>query len=94
MTDITTTKKPHKTSWTVAEIAERFNDVETKARWTTTQVRVLLERIAELEATEKQLTKERTFLLTLLDDAKTNNDSIKTAADMVGLKLPKTTKKK
>lgn len=87
-------EQTHKTSWTVKELEEKFTTAEAKTRWTTTQVQVLLERIAELETKETQLNKERTFILTLLDDSKINNDSIKTAADALGIKLPKITKKK
>lgn len=87
-------EQTHKTSWTVKELQEKFETAEAKTRWTTTQVQVLLERIAELEIKETQLNKERTFILTLLDPAKIDNDSIKTAADALGIKLPKVVKKK
>lgn len=84
-----TTKRPHKTSWTVKELVTKAATAEASTRWTTTQVRVLLARIAELEEREKQLVKERAFLMTLLDQTKTDNDSIRMAAEMVGLRLPK-----
>ncbi len=87
--NITITKRPHKTSWTVKELMTKARDAEPSTRWTTTQVRVLLARIAELEERERQLTKERAFLMTLLDQTKTDNDSIRMAAEMVGLRLPK-----
>ena len=89
MNNVTVTKRPHKTTWTVKEVLAKANDAETSSRWTTTQVRVLVARIAELEEREKQLVKERAFLMTLLDQSKTNNDSIRMAAEMVGLRLPK-----
>ena len=88
------TEQTHKTSWTVPELQEKFETAEAKTRWTTTQVQVLLERIAELETKLSRLNKERTFVLTLLDDNKINNDSIKAAADALGIKLPKVVKKK
>lgn len=87
-------EQTHKTSWTVEELETKFTTAEAKTRWTTTQVQVLLERIAELETKLTQLNKERTFILTLLDDGKISNESIRTAADALGIKLPKVVKKK
>ena len=87
-------EQTHKTSWTVEELETKFGTAEAKTRWTTTQVQVLLERIAELETKLTQLNKERTFILTLLDDGKISNESIRTAADALGIKLPKVVKKK
>lgn len=87
-------EQTHKTSWTVNELETKFTTAESKTRWTTTQVQVLLERIAELETKLNQLNKERAFVLTLLDDDKINNEPIRAAADALGIKLPKTTKRK
>ncbi len=84
-----TTRRPHKLSWTVKEIKEKYGTAETKTRWTTTQVSVLLDQISELEATVRQLNKEKSFLLTMLDKSKSEDVSIRTAADMVGIRLPK-----
>lgn len=88
------TEQTHKTSWTVEELETKFETAESKTRWTTTQVQVLLERIAELETKLNQLNKERVFILTLLDNSKIENDSIRAAADALGIKLPKVMKKK
>lgn len=93
MNNIIIKKRPHKTSWTVKELAAEVSEAETKKRWTTTQMRVLMERITELEATVRQLNKEKSFLLTMLDKSKSEDASIRSAADMVGIRLPKTKKK-
>lgn len=84
----------HKMNWTVDEIKKKFAAAESSTRWTTTQVRVLLDQIAKLEQAEQKHKDEQLFLLTLLDEAKTDNVSIKRAASMVGIKLPSTTKTK
>ncbi len=89
MNNVTIKKRTHKTSWTVKELVAKASEAEASTRWTTTQVRVLLARIAELEEREKQLTKEKNFLLTLLDQTKTEDAPIRTAAEMVGIRLPK-----
>lgn len=84
----------HKTSWTYEEIKDEFETAETKKRWTNTQVQTLLERIAELEEANNQLINERTFILTLLDESKIENDSIRAAAEALKIKLPRTKRMK
>ena len=83
----------HKTSWSVAEIEERLASADAKTRWTNTQVEALMNRITELNSTIERLNKEQLFLTTLLDDEKTNNESVRMAAEVMGIKLPKTRKK-
>lgn len=84
----------HKTSWTYEEIKDEFETAETKKRWTNTQVQTLLERIAELEEANNQLINERIFILTLLDESKIENESIRAAAEALKIKLPRTKRMK
>lgn len=87
-------EQTHKTNWTVKELETKFETAEAKTRWTTTQVQVLLERIAELEEANQQLMNERTFILTLLDESKIENESIRAAAEALKIKLPRTKRMK
>ena len=84
----------HKTSWTYDEIKNEFVTAETKKRWTNTQLQTLLERISELEEANNQLINERTFILTLLDESKIENESIRAAAEALKIKLPRTKRMK
>lgn len=83
----------HKTSWSVSEIKERLETADSKTRWTNTQVETLIKQINDLNTTIERLNKEQLFLTTLLDDEKTNNESVRMAAEVMGIKLPKTRKK-
>lgn len=83
----------HKTSWSVAEIKERLASADAKTRWTNTQLQTLINQINELTSQVERLQKEQLFLTSLLDEAKISEEPIRTAAEVMGIKLPKTRKK-
>lgn len=83
----------HKTSWSVSEIKERLETADTKTRWTNTQIETLIAQINNLNSQVERLQKEQLFLTSLLDEAKISEEPIRTAAEVMGIKLPKTRKK-
>lgn len=83
----------HKTSWSVHEIEERLETADSKTRWTNTQIETLMAQINSLNDTVERLQKEQLFLTSLLDEAKISEEPIRMAAEVMGIKLPKTRKK-
>lgn len=83
----------HKTSWSVDEIKERLETADAKTRWTNTQVEALMAQINNLNNTVERLQKEQLFLTSLLDETKISEEPIRTAAEVMGIRLPKIKKK-
>ncbi len=86
----------NKMSWTEDEIREEFENRTPKTHWSAKQIKVLLDEIDEQESSirlllkqKEQLTSVQTFLMTLLDEHKLDEESIKAAFDALNLKLPK-----
>lgn len=86
----------NKMSWTEDEIREEFENRTPKTHWSAKQIQVLLNEIDEQEESirtllkqKEQLTSVQTFLMTLLDEHKLDEESIKAAFDALNLKLPK-----
>lgn len=86
----------NKMSWTEEEIREEFENRTPKTHWSAKQIKVLLDEIDEQEESirtllrqKEQLASVQTFLMTLLDEHKVDEDSIKAAFDALNLKLPK-----
>ena len=83
----------HKTSWSVHEIEERLESADSKTRWTNTQIETLMAQINNLNSQVERLQKEQLFLTSLLDESKINSEPIRTAAEVMGIKLPRVKKK-
>lgn len=86
----------NKMSWTEDEIREEFENRTPKTHWSAKQIKVLLDEIDEQESSIRLLLKQKeqlmsvqTFLMTLLDEHKLDEDSIRAAFEALNLKLPK-----
>ncbi len=86
----------NKMNWTVEEIRDTFENRTPKTHWNVKQIQVLLNEIDEQDESihtllkqKEQLMSVQTFLMTLLDEHKLDEDSIRAAFDALNLKLPK-----